>query len=119
MTREDRAFALAAQNGYTRAEWDDPENANMRDDYLDAACRHCGKPSETDGDHSCPCPYSDDACPDHPLFERTRLIREQQRDPAEEITAIMVSGGDTSRDWLCHECKKKPDAPHRPWCSRA
>jgi len=33
----------------------------------DAACRHCGSPPESDGDHSCPCPYRDDDCPDHPL----------------------------------------------------
>lgn len=31
-------------------------------------CRHCGKPPEDDGDHSCPCPYRDDDCPDHPLI---------------------------------------------------
>ena len=32
-------------------------------------CRHCGSLPEADGDHSCPCPYRDDECPDHP--ERT------------------------------------------------
>lgn len=30
-------------------------------------CRHCGKPPEADGDHSCPCPHRDDDCPDHPI----------------------------------------------------
>lgn len=29
-------------------------------------CRHCGKPPEADGDHSCTCPHPDDFCPDHP-----------------------------------------------------
>jgi len=32
----------------------------------DAPCRHCGKPPEADGDHSCSCPYPNDFCPDHP-----------------------------------------------------
>lgn len=29
------------------------------------ACRHCGALPEADGDHSCPCPYSDQECADH------------------------------------------------------
>ena len=29
-------------------------------------CHHCGKPDEADGDHSCPCPYRDEECHDHP-----------------------------------------------------
>lgn len=33
-------------------------------------CRHCGKPPEADGDHSCPCPYTDDECKDHPLLSK-------------------------------------------------
>lgn len=28
-------------------------------------CRHCGAPPEADGDHSCPCPYSDEDCQLH------------------------------------------------------
>lgn len=28
----------------------------------DERCLHCGKPDEPDGDHTCPCPYSDDEC---------------------------------------------------------
>ena len=35
----------------------------------DARCRHCGKPPEADGDHTCPCPNPDDFCPDHPRPE--------------------------------------------------
>lgn len=30
-------------------------------------CRHCGALPEADGDHSCPCPHSDQNCPDHPV----------------------------------------------------
>jgi len=29
------------------------------------SCRHCGKPPEADGDHSCPCPNPDGLCPEH------------------------------------------------------
>lgn len=32
-------------------------------------CRHCSKPPEADGDHTCTCPYPDDFCPDHPRPE--------------------------------------------------
>ena len=64
---------------------------------VSSPCRHCGKPPEADGDHSCPCPYRDDECPDHPLSERTRLIREQQRDTTQEVTAVMVSGDTEGR----------------------
>lgn len=28
-------------------------------------CYHCGKLPDADGDHSCPCPYSDEDCPNH------------------------------------------------------
>lgn len=28
-------------------------------------CWHCGSPPDADGDHSCPCPYRDEECPDH------------------------------------------------------
>ena len=64
------------------------------------SCRHCGKPPEQDGDHSCPCPHSDNECPDHPLSERTRLIREQQRTGGGEVTAVMVSGDtEPSASW--------------------
>lgn len=28
-------------------------------------CKHCGKRPEADGDHNCPCPYSDADCPNH------------------------------------------------------
>jgi len=38
----------------------------------DVTCRHCGKPPDADGDHSCPCPYRDDDCPDHPLIDHPR-----------------------------------------------
>lgn len=31
----------------------------------DVPCRHCGALAEEDGDHSCPCPYRDEECPDH------------------------------------------------------
>lgn len=34
-------------------------------------CRHCGYPPEPDGGHTCPCPYTDDDCPDHPAFPTT------------------------------------------------
>lgn len=33
-------------------------------------CRHCGQTSDPDGDHSCPCPHSDEDCPDHPNRRR-------------------------------------------------
>lgn len=29
-------------------------------------CHHCAKAPELDGDHSCPCPYTDAECPNHP-----------------------------------------------------
>jgi hypothetical protein len=29
-------------------------------------CHHCGSLPDSDGDHSCPCPYTDDECPLHP-----------------------------------------------------
>jgi len=33
----------------------------------DCPCRHCAtEKSDPDGDHSCPCPYSDNECPNHP-----------------------------------------------------
>lgn len=31
-----------------------------------ALCRHCGHVGEAGSDHTCPCPYGDDDCPDHP-----------------------------------------------------
>lgn len=31
----------------------------------DVHCRHCGRLPDEDGDHSCPCPYRDEECPDH------------------------------------------------------
>lgn len=31
----------------------------------DFICHHCGSPPDADGDHSCPCPYRDEECPDH------------------------------------------------------
>lgn len=31
-------------------------------------CHHCGQPDEVDGDHSCPCPHTDDECRDHPAL---------------------------------------------------
>lgn len=31
----------------------------------DFICPHCGSPPDEDGDHSCPCPYRDEECPDH------------------------------------------------------
>lgn len=34
-------------------------------------CRHCAsQQSDPDGDHSCPCPYSDNDCPHHPWARR-------------------------------------------------
>lgn len=36
----------------------------MSEDEL--RCRHCGQLPDDDGDHSCPCPYSDEDCEDHP-----------------------------------------------------
>jgi len=32
-------------------------------------CHHCGKLPDADGDHSCPCPYPDDECPDHWMIQ--------------------------------------------------
>jgi hypothetical protein len=37
----------------------------------DARCRHCGKAPEADGDHSCPCPYTDAECKIHPRIVAT------------------------------------------------
>lgn len=34
--------------------------------HIESRCRHCGQGPEVDGDHSCPCPYPDADCPDHP-----------------------------------------------------
>lgn len=31
-----------------------------------AVCHHCGALPDADGDHSCPCPNSDEDCTDHP-----------------------------------------------------
>lgn len=39
--------------------------ADAVEDYLATRCRHCGKPPEKDGDHSCPCPNSDADCEEH------------------------------------------------------
>jgi len=36
-------------------------------------CRHCGKLPEADGDHSCPCPKSDEDCTEHPSFDRWHI----------------------------------------------
>lgn len=37
---------------------------------LGQPCRHCGRlGSDPDGDHTCPCPYSDADCPNHPAPE--------------------------------------------------
>lgn len=33
----------------------------------DQHCYHCGKPPEADGDHTCPCPFSDTECLEHTL----------------------------------------------------
>lgn len=33
-------------------------------------CQHCGNVGPAGEDHSCPCPFSDDACPDHPSIEQ-------------------------------------------------
>lgn len=66
---DDRAFALAAENGYTREEWDDPENVNMRADYFYAAEKgretppfvtpcHCGEGKDVPwNDHDWNCPW--------------------------------------------------------------
>lgn len=51
------------------------------------ACRHCGKQPDADGDHSCPCPYTDADCPDHPSGgwlrrELERALNRRQQVPA-------------------------------------
>ena len=33
------------------------------------ACRHCGHIGAPGDDHTCPCPYPDEDCPDHPLAQ--------------------------------------------------
>jgi hypothetical protein len=42
-------------------------------------CDHCGTTkSDPDGDHSCPCPYSDNDCPHHRLFGRAEIAPDER-----------------------------------------
>jgi hypothetical protein len=34
--------------------------------YALLACHHCGKTPDADGDHTCPCPFHDNDCKEHP-----------------------------------------------------
>lgn len=37
------------------------------------ACRHCLKPGDPDGDHSCTCPLPDGECTEHTSLDRWQL----------------------------------------------
>lgn len=43
------------------------------------ACRHCGNFGKAGDDHTCPCPFSDDECTEHPYASRRRTPREDNR----------------------------------------
>ena len=53
----------------------------------DNMCAHCGRLPDADGDHSCPCPYSDAECPDHPAAS--------ERSPSTEPGSPQPSKGDS------------------------
>lgn len=47
-----------------------PERRVIESDEKGAlVCNHCGALPESDGDHSCPCPFPDHECPDHQARE--------------------------------------------------
>lgn len=91
-------------------------------------CRHCGKLPEADGDHSCPCPYRDDDCPDHPLVTSPITASTWPEDeplgspPPWPSAALAASPAPTEDDLEYPECDDHKEVQHRdrqpPWCNK-